>query len=244
MHRTVSFVSGLSIMLSILSVPTWAGVTITGTRIIFPSSQNTVTVQLNNKEAKPALIQAWLDNGNPREIPEANQIPFILTPPLVQIPAKKGQMIRLIAKDTSSLAKDRESLYWFNILDIPSTEQISDEEKNKLQVSIRSRIKLFYRPNNLKMTQNQAFNSVQFNYNASNKSVSVNNPSPYYLSFNSIIFNPGKENYIYDEALMVAPYSTETFQPKIKFKPTQLTYLLINDYGANQSYQIKINGKE
>ncbi len=78
-------------MLSSISTATFAGVTITGTRIIFPSNQNTVTVQLNNPDDRPALIQAWLDNGDPHQIPEADKIPFILTPPwpkLLQIKVK------------------------------------------------------------------------------------------------------------------------------------------------------------
>jgi fimbrial chaperone protein/chaperone protein EcpD len=212
----------------------FAGVTITGTRIIFPSNQNTVTVQLNNPDERPALVQAWLDDGDPRQIPEAEKIPFVLTPPLTQIAAKKGQMIRLIAKDTAQLPKDRESLYWFNILDIPPSA--GEDVPNKLQVSIRSRIKLFYRPVHLDMTQEKAFSMVQFQYVASNKSVVVNNPSPYYLNFYDVELSTGKEHKTYSDVLMVAPYSSATFTPETSFKPTKLIYKLINDYGANQSY--------
>lgn len=231
-------------MLSSISTATFAGVTITGTRIIFPSNQNTVTVQLNNPDDRPALIQAWLDNGDPHQIPEADKIPFILTPPLAQIASNKGQMLRLIAKDTSALPQDRESLYWFNILDMPASEQVETAEKNKLQVSIRSRIKLFYRPVNLKISQEKAFSSVTFKYNETNKSVTVNNPSPYYVNFYNVSFNPEKENFVYADPLMVAPYSTESFKPAIQFKPQKISYLLINDYGGNQAYQAVINGEE
>lgn len=231
-------------MLSSISTATFAGVTITGTRIIFPSNQNTVTVQLNNPDDRPALIQAWLDDGDPHQIPEADKIPFILTPPLAQIASNKGQMLRLIAKDTSALPQDRESLYWFNILDMPASEQVETAEKNKLQVSIRSRIKLFYRPVNLKISQEKAFSSVTFKYNETNKSVTVDNPSPYYVNFYNVSFNPEKENFVYADPLMVAPYSTESFKPKIQFKPQKISYLLINDYGGNQAYQAVINGEE
>jgi P pilus assembly chaperone PapD len=231
-------------MLSSISTATFAGVTITGTRIIFPSNQNTVTVQLNNPDDRPALIQAWLDNGDPHQIPEADKIPFILTPPLAQIASNKGQMLRLIAKDTSALPQDRESLYWFNILDMPASEQVETAEKNKLQVSIRSRIKLFYRPVNLKISQEKAFSSVTFKYNETNKSMTVNNSSPYYVNFYNVSLNPEKENFVYADPLMVAPYSTESFKPAIQFKPQKISYLLINDYGGNQAYQAVINGEE
>lgn len=215
-----------------------AGVSITGTRIIFPSNQQSVTVQLNNTVERPALVQAWLDDGDPRQIPEAEKIPFIVMPPLTKISANRGQMIRLIAKDTTLLKQDRENLYWFNLLDIPPG--VSEDALNTLQISIRSRIKVFYRPVNLIMTQEKAFSSVQFQYVESNKSIVVNNPSPYYLSFFDVELATNKETKSYTKDLMVAPYSSETFHPDISFKPTGLTYKLINDYGANQSYSISL----
>ncbi|WP_202743779.1 molecular chaperone [Acinetobacter calcoaceticus] len=226
-----------AVVVSLLSSSTFAGVTITGTRIIFPANQQATTVQLNNSEDRPAMVQAWLDNGDSSQIPEAGQIPFILTPPLTRLEAKKGQMIRLIAKDTESLPKDRESVYWFNILDIPAVEQkAEDEAGNKLQVSVRSRIKLFYRPEKLKMPQEKAFSAVTMKYDAANKVVSINNPSPYYISFERVDLKNSKDKFSYTEALMVAPFATETFKPDIKFKPTKATYLLINDYGGSQTF--------
>lgn len=213
----------------------FSGVTITGTRIIFPSNQSTVTIQLTNPDERPALVQTWLDDGDPRQIPDVDKIPFLITPPLTQIAAKKGQMLRLIAKDTKSLSKDRESLYWFNILDIPPSAD-KDDVPNKLQVSIRSRIKMLYRPVNLPMTQGKAFSAVQFKYIESTRSILINNPSPYYLSFYNIELTKDNESKVYIEPLMVVPYSSETFSPSISFKPKKLIYTLINDYGANQSY--------
>jgi fimbrial chaperone protein/chaperone protein EcpD len=220
-----------------ISSSVFAGVTITGTRIVFPANQQATTVQLSNSAEQPAMIQAWLDNGDPNQIPEAGQIPFILTPALTRIEAKKGQMIRLIAKDTESLPQDRESLYWFNILDIPATAQIGGEgSANQLKVSIRSRIKVFYRPEKLNMSPQKAFAAVKVNYDAASKTVSVNNPSPYYISFQTMKLNKGKETVSYDETLMVAPFATESFKPKMNFHPTQATYSLINDYGGDQHF--------
>jgi len=230
-------------MMCCLSSYTFAGVTITGTRIVFSASQQTATVQLNNSSDKPAMIQAWLDNGDPKQIPEAGKIPFILTPPLTRIEAKSGQMIRLIAKDTQSLPQDRESVYWFNILDIPATEQQLDAgAKNKLQVSIRSRIKLFYRPEKLKISQKKAFASVGFKYDAIKKAISVSNPSPYYLSFERVDFKNGKDQLSYTDPLMIAPFSTEAIKPNIKFHPTQANYLLINDYGGSVEHTASFGG--
>lgn len=217
----------------------YADVTITGTRIIFPSNQNSITVQLNNPISTPALVQAWLDDGDPALIPAADKIPFILTPPLTTIEPKKGQMIRLISKDTSGLKTDRESLFWFNILDIPPNTTDA-EGKNKLNIAVRSRIKLFYRPARLQISQDKAFNSVVFQYSNSTKTLKINNPSPYYLSFMSLAINPDQQNIAYNDVLMVEPYGSERINPKLNFIPTQIKYGLINDYGSVNVFQVKI----
>ncbi|TCM69082.1 fimbrial chaperone protein [Acinetobacter calcoaceticus] len=223
-----------------------AGVTITGTRIVFPSNQNTVTVQLNNAADKPALVQAWLDDGDENDIPDADKIPFILTPPLTKVEANKGQMLRIISKGTEQLAKDRESLFWFNILDIPSSELKDSEleETNKLQVSIRSRIKLFYRPHQLKISPDKAMNNVQFAYSKSAQTIHIKNPSPYYMSFWDLTINPEKEKIEYTENLMIAPFSTEKIKLSNPTIPTQVKYNLINDFGANQIFKATIESIE
>ncbi|MEB3754355.1 molecular chaperone [Acinetobacter sp. MD2(2019)] len=231
--------SKLSMLVSVfaLSTITHAGVVITGTRIIFPSNQSTVTVQLNNQLKQPALIQSWLDDGDPSKIPSADKIPFILTPPITMIEGNKGQMIRLVSKGTETLPKDRESLFWFNILDIPPTTETA---QNQLNISIRSRIKVFYRPTKLNMVQEKAFTSVKFSYNEADKTLKINNPSPYFLNFLNLDFNPQKEHLVYTDPLMIAPFSESKIQPKLNFKPTQMIYTLINDYGSNQPYTIDL----
>ena len=93
----------------------FAGVTIDGTRIIFPSNAKSISVQLRNGFSTPALVQTWIDNGDIDQIPNADQIPFVLTPPLSRVEPNKGQIIRIIPTGSPSLPQDRESLFWFNM---------------------------------------------------------------------------------------------------------------------------------
>jgi P pilus assembly chaperone PapD len=76
--------------------------------------------------------------------PEKDSAPFIVLPPIVRIEPGKGQSWRLVFNG-SRLPQDRESLFWFNLLDIPP-EPKNGTAINYLQLAIRSRIKLFYRP--------------------------------------------------------------------------------------------------
>ncbi|QIO10239.1 fimbrial biogenesis chaperone [Acinetobacter lanii] len=233
------FIQGISLAIYLISQNIHAGVVITGTRIIYPSNQSSVTVQLSNPGEHPSLIQSWLDDGNPSSIPEAGKIPFILTPPVTQVLPKKGQMIRLIAHKAEQLPQDRETMYWFNILDIPAVEE-SDKAQNKLNISIRSRIKFFYRPVKLSTTQEKAFKSANVNYDLSKKKIVINNNSAYYLNFQYLRLNADQKKSEYPESILIQPFETQELSPKIEFTPKKIEYGLINDYGAVQNFEKNI----
>ncbi|EDJ89184.1 hypothetical protein CGSHi22121_01895 [Haemophilus influenzae 22.1-21] len=53
-----------------------ANVIITGTRVIYPAGQKNVIVKLENNDDSAALVQAWIDNGNPNADPKYTKPPF------------------------------------------------------------------------------------------------------------------------------------------------------------------------
>lgn len=217
-----------------------AGVSIDGTRIIFPSNSKSVSVQLRNEFPTPALVQTWIDQGDMSSIPPADQIPFVLTPPLSRVESKKGQIIRIIPTGSPRLPQDRESLYWFNMLDIPP-EDPANADKNILNFNVRSRIKLFYRPTSLKMSSEKAFSSIGYSYNNSAQSVTLNNPTPYFVTVTRADFKNQSQALSYTaDAVMLSPYSQQTLnQFQLKFQPDQMSYTIINDLGGNQTFEVK-----
>lgn len=64
---------------------------VNGTRFIYPGNEKEITVQLSNTADRPALAQAWLDNGNADATPDTITTPFIITPPISRVDAKSGQ---------------------------------------------------------------------------------------------------------------------------------------------------------
>lgn len=236
-------VSNIFIALS-MSSSIYAGVMVSNTRVIYPENQKSVNVQLINPIETPALVQFWIDDGNPKEIPNADKIPFIITPPLTRIDEKTGQTIRVIAKPNLLLPKDRESLYWFNMLDVAPTNK-ADSDKNLLQFSVRSRLKLFYRPNELKMSQTDAFKSVKFKLlNENHSDIEVENPTPYYITFNNFIFKNRDGSVLkYNSDIMLAP-NTHKIIPNFKANKNieNVTYFVINDIGAKLPFDKKIEG--
>src|SRR5690606_7925766 len=212
-----------------------AGVSIDGTRIIFPEGSTSVGVQLRNEFDSPALVQTWIDNGNMNEIPSAEDIPFVLTPPLSRVESRQGQVIRVISTDISKLPKDRESLFWFNMLDIPP-DNPNQAGQNLLSFTVRTRIKLFYRPNTLKITVSEAFNRVQFNYLENEKIIELNNPTPYYITIVSLNFKNSVMEADYKKSLMIPPFTSQKItEYKLETKPNIINYTFINDLGGMQS---------
>ncbi|WP_390343812.1 molecular chaperone [Variovorax boronicumulans] len=121
-----------------------AGVVITGTRVIFPGQEREVTVQLTNEGESPALIQTWIDRGDPNEPPEKIDVPFVLAPAMFRLDPKKGQTLRLI-RLKAPLAQDKESLFWLNVLEVPPKAK-AGQDANRLQLAYRTRIKVMSRP--------------------------------------------------------------------------------------------------
>lgn len=77
-------------------------------------------LQVSNNGNKPALVQAWIDEGDAKSTPDQSQAPFMITPPISRVDGNKGQTLRISALPKSGgLSKTQETLYWLNILDIP-----------------------------------------------------------------------------------------------------------------------------
>ena len=215
-----------------------ANVIIAGTRVIFPAQDGEVTVRLSNDNTVPALVEAWVDDGDPHSTPDKVHTPFLITPPLFRMDAHQDQDLRILAT-TPNLPADRESIFWLNVLEIPpkpSGDQYKG--KNLLQVALRSRLKLFYRPANLPGDANKAPGQLTWKVVAdgSGFALEAHNPTPYHITVTQTTVQVGGKPYNTD-AGMVDPFGTL----RLAFKQgpaqapaagTAINYDIINDYGA------------
>lgn len=183
-----------------------ASVIILGTRLIYPGNQSSLNVQLNNQDSSPALVQSWIEDKQGSQA----QVPFIITPPVTRVEGNQGQTLRITFTGTQALPQDRESLYYFNLLDIPPkpSKAYLKDNPNYLQFSVRSRLKLFYRPSNLPYPPAEAYKKVT--WLAKGGKLWADNPTPYYLTFTQATVG-GKSA---PEAVMVAPFSQGEFDVK------------------------------
>lgn len=210
---------------------------VNGTRFIYPGNDKEITVQLNNTADRPALAQAWLDNGEPGATPDTITTPFTISPPISRVDGKSGQTLRIKLANPAGLAKNRESVWWLNILEIPPVMADSrNEGKNILQLAIRSRFKLFYRPAGL---GNRAQAGEKLVLTGQGNRLSIANNSPFYLTVSNVLRN-GKN--INPKTTMIAPNASETISLSSTVKRGEiLTVHNINDYGTEVPVKLAVN---
>jgi chaperone protein EcpD len=215
-----------------------ASVVIGGTRVVFPAQDGEVTLRLSNNGERPALVEAWIDHGDQHSTPDKVDTPFLITPPLFRMEAHKDQSLRILfTQPARPLPTDRESVFWLNVLEIPpkpSGKQFVG--KNYLQLAIRSRLKLFYRPaglagDALKAPAELGFKAVT---NGAGQALLVHNPTPYHITISQITVNVSGKSYKVDTG-MVAPLADLRLDISgLERTPvgSPIRFDTINDYGA------------
>lgn len=232
LQRTV-----LALLTAVACSHSYAGVVITGTRLIYPADAKEITVKLNNNGTLPALVQSWVDTGDVKSTPTSSKAPFVLSPPVARIDPNKGQSLRLMFTG-ANMPQNQESVFWFNLLEIPPKPE-GTSDANILQMAFRSRIKIFYRPTNLPGTPDDAVKQVQWKVvpAAAGKGYALQayNPSAYFVSEVELALVSGKQRDISENG-MVAPGETKQFAlPTLTSTPPSgaaVEFNAINDYGA------------
>ncbi|MBA7845655.1 fimbria/pilus periplasmic chaperone [Klebsiella sp. RHBSTW-00484] len=212
-----------------------ASVVINSTRVIYPQDTKVVNVQLVNKSTTPHLVQSWIDDGNPSVSPEKIDVPFSVAPAVVQIGTNEGQILKLMSRDAALLPKDRESVFWLNVLDVPPVPEVSEDKANYLQVALRSRVKLFYRPNDLKVKSDDIDQHLSVRHQ--DGKFCLNNKSPYYVTLMEMVTWQGgdikktvKANLLSDTAF-IAPFNCYALPSGVSGN-SQYRIARMNDFGS------------
>lgn len=197
----------------------WAGVVVGGTRVVYDGSRKEASISVKNSEkTKPYLIQSWVEDATQ---PAPGKAPFIMTPPLFRLDGEQENVLRII-RTGGEFPEDRESVFWVNIKSIPASEQT---EENQLLISVKSRIKLFYRPAGIPGDVTNAYQALVFT--RAGEELRVNNPTPYYVSFFRVSVGDKDIN----DAGMVAPKSSLAWTLP-KGASSTVSWQAINDYGG------------
>lgn len=212
----------VAIALALLLAPfaVQAGIVIGGTRVIYDGEKKEASASIRNPEkSRVYLVQSWVDNGEE----QGGKAPFIVTPPLFRINPGEENMLRIV-RTGGSLPQDRESVFWLNVKSIPGTDD-SRPRTNVLQVVVKSRLKLFYRPAGLEGRPETAYHLLSVA--RSGNRLTVSNPSPYYVTLFSLKVD-GQE---IKSADMVPPKGSVSF-PLPSASASGVSWQAISDYGG------------
>jgi len=204
--------------LLLISAVAQAGVIVGGTRVIYDATKKESSIEVSNPDKESYLIQSWVEPENQ----QGTKPPFIITPPLFRLDAGQKNVLRIL-KIGEGLSEKQESLFWLNIKSIPPAPR----QENTLQLAIKTRIKLIYRPKALKGTMPEML-TAQLSWKRKGNILQVTNPTPYYMNFQSIsVAGLGVK-----DATYVAPNSTASFTLPSGVSTGTVTWKIISDYGA------------
>lgn len=190
-----------------------AAVVMNTSRIVMEGiSEKTVT--FDNTSENPYIVQIESDN---------NQKPdFVAMPPIFKIKEKGGQTVK-IKLSSSSLPQDKESVFYMNFTQIPGVRKNQDDS-NRLNIVIRSRLKIIYRPKSVNAFSEKEESKVS--YIVQSGKLIVSNNSPNVLSIREI--SNGK--HVLAKTITLLPGGNYSTLIKDRLSGP-LRAVIINDYG-------------
>ena len=210
------------------SAATSGGIGISATRIIYKEGQPS-TVKLTNSSTTSAYLMsvkiAQNSSGEGRS-------PFIASPAVFRLEPQSENSVRIVG-DGRGLPRDRESVFYFSAVGIPSSNPLARGNNDgyvsgNMVFSAGNVIKLFWRPAGLVSSPEEAIKNLQFSHAAGG--MRIKNASPYYISLarlsvgNAPVMLDGKKG-----PLMLAPFADSVWPVSGSGK---VTWKAVNDYGG------------
>jgi len=224
------------IILCLFSGNSIAGIMPSQSRIIYEAKDKEKSLMLANTNDYPVIVQTWIDTGE--GTPDKKDIPFISIPPVFRLDSSAVKGVRIIYNQTK-LPQDKESLFWFNIYEIPP-ERKSVNPENSVLVTMNTQMKLFYRPKGVTITPEQAMEKVTCQIKQDSIFV-CSNPTPIHLSVVSVQLKNG--NNLTEDTLsrdlMLMPFSQKEYQfRKGGNLAGSMIFHYIDDSGNQHEYSV------
>lgn len=215
----------------------FAAIALDRTRVIFSGGDKSVSMTISNENKQlPYLAQGWIEDASGKKIGS----PLTVLPPVQRLePGAKSQVKVQGLPAANTLPQDRETLFYFNLREIPP----KSDKPNTLQLALQTRIKLFYRPKAIAVTNPETTAPWQEKLTLTKQgdSYQVNNPTPYYVT----LVDAGSKKGISApgfEPLMVPPKGSAPLKiaASVLGNAPVLTY--INDYGGRPQLAFNCSG--
>ncbi|BCT93065.1 putative fimbrial chaperone YadV [Lysobacter helvus] len=213
--------------------PAVASVVVSATRVVHEGDARDASIRLTNKRNGPALVEVWVERAAVDAAP--GQPPaFVPEPPLFRIESGRGQVVRL-QRTQAPLPADRESLFWLHVLDVPPNPV--DAADARLKIAVRSRLKLFHRPDGLAGSAAKAPDRLQWELQANaagSPVLRIRNPTAFHVTIATI-----GDDVLAMNGEMVAPFDVLAFpldgeRAKAWQPGHAVRFAFINDAGGEE----------
>lgn len=225
------------LFLTLLLTQADASVTLKGTRVIFPTDSASKTIQFDNSDNQPTIIQLQMVKADNTL---DNDTPFAISQSLFRMEPHSQQLVNIINTKKRS-SGDKESLFYLQFKQYPAIKK-SDIGVNKLLITLISKVKVYYRPPSL-MNNSNSDPASKIKFEINDSSLKLINPTGFFISIVKIKIQSSGTPYETNQYYLLAPFSTLTESlPKSLAKPlakslTPITIpkvelYILNDSGA------------
>ncbi|HAO9133115.1 fimbrial chaperone [Escherichia coli] len=208
-----------------------AAFVLSGTRFVYEEGKKNLSFEVTNNADKTYGGQVWIENTY-----QDNGVYMVPQPPFFKMSPKQKQIIRIMNTNTN-LPKDRESLFWLNVQEVPPKPEVKNGEGSVLAIAMNTRVKLIYRPASIKDGRKNAEKQLKLEQRGSD--TWLKNPTPYYMAVVNMKHD-GKDVALSDKVMkdiaQLKPFSDVNLGKKVGGK---VSVDAINDWGGVQSYDIR-----
>ncbi|ELY2794282.1 fimbria/pilus periplasmic chaperone [Cronobacter dublinensis] len=237
MKKTV-FAAALALTGVMATEQAFAAIALDRTRVVYNGEEKSISLNISNENKNlPYLAQAWIEDAQGNKIAS----PLTVLPPVQRVePGAKSQVKVQAAPAAASLPQDKETLFYFNLREIPPRSN----KPNTLQIALQTRIKLFYRPAAIALDKTQAAEGdwvEKVTLTRQGDKFVVNNPTPYFLTI--VEGAPSaKGNPVGFEPVMVSPKGSATIAASAAAFGNSPVLTYVNDYGGRPKIQFSCGG--
>lgn len=215
-----------------------AAIALDRTRVIFSGGDKSVSLSISNQNKQlPYLAQGWIEDASGKKITS----PLMVLPPVQRLePGAKSQVKVQGLPEANSLPQDRESLFYFNLREIPP----KSDKPNTLQLALQTRIKLFYRPKAIAIANPETVApwQEQLTLTKQGDSYQVNNPTPYFVTLVDASNKKDGVSAAGFEPLMVVPKGSASLKVAASLLGNTPVLTYVNDYGGRPQLTFRCSG--
>ncbi|WP_419962921.1 molecular chaperone [Pantoea vagans] len=218
-----------------LSFNAYSSVVMQGTRVIFNPKQDVKSLKFTNTDPFPYITQVWTSKESDAVFNNKKEAPFVISPGVFKINAKEDHLVNMLYTGGKTQS-DREELFYLHFTQIPGVSS-SNKNENKIVLAVTNTMKIFLRPDNLKISSEKMFDYINFSYETKSCDIFLKNNSPYYLNSTSGEITAGPSYYTISKIPMVAPFSDQKVRTTCLKDSAALSLKLnyVNDYGVINS---------